>query len=94
MPDSKSPEAVTTRRPSGLKTALQTALLWPWNAVRSLPLSVSWSRAVLSSEAMSTGEYPLVDRAKDRRICSAVRAAPHDYAREANRGRGRLQDND
>ena len=47
-------EAVSTRRPSGLKTALSTKSLWPCRVARSLPLSAFQSCAVLSPEAVST----------------------------------------
>ena len=47
-------EAVSTRRPSGLKTALLTQSVWPWKVAKSLPLSASQSRAVWSCEAVST----------------------------------------
>ena len=49
-----SSEAVSTRRPSGLKTALLIRSVWPWKMAKSLPLSASQSRAVLSWEAVST----------------------------------------
>ena len=49
-----SPEAVTTRRPSGLNRAELTAPLcfmgWP----TALPVAASHSRAVLSPEAVTT----------------------------------------
>jgi hypothetical protein len=48
-----SPDAVSTRRPSGLKTALTTESVSPWKVVRSLPLSASQSRAVLSPGAVA-----------------------------------------
>jgi hypothetical protein len=50
-----SSDAVSTRRPSGLKTALLTSSVWPWKMARRLPLSASQSRAVLSLDAVSAG---------------------------------------
>ena len=53
-----SAEAVSTRRPSGLKTALVTPSVWPWKMAKGLPESASQSRAVWSAEAVSTRRRP------------------------------------
>src|SRR6185295_19817107 len=47
-------EAVRTRRPSGLNTALHTGPEWPRSSARSFPEEASQMRAVLSSEAVRT----------------------------------------
>jgi hypothetical protein len=39
-----SAATVSTRRPSGLKTALLTELVWPWKMTRSMPVSKLASR--------------------------------------------------
>ena len=49
-----SPEAVTTRLPSGLNAAEETGAVCPWREARVLPESASQTRAVLSSEAVTT----------------------------------------
>jgi hypothetical protein len=47
-------EAVSTRRPSALKTAEFTAFLWPMSAPISRPLAASHIRAVPSPPALTT----------------------------------------
>ena len=49
-----SPEAVTTRLPSGLNAAELTAVGVPRREARVLPESASQTRAVLSTEAVTT----------------------------------------
>ena len=49
-----SPEAVTTRLPSGLNAAEWTGSVCPWREARVLPESASQTRAVLSHEAVTT----------------------------------------
>src|SRR5215467_9532944 len=48
-----SPDAVTMRDPSGLKTAEYTASSWPRKTAISLALAVSQMRAVLSRDAVT-----------------------------------------
>ena len=49
-----SSEAVTTRRPSGLKAAPSSLRAWPFMTASGLPPAASHTRAVLSSEAVTT----------------------------------------
>src|SRR6516164_5531200 len=49
-----SQDAVTTRLPSPLNTALDTSSLWPFRTAISLPLFASQIRAVLSQDAVTT----------------------------------------
>ena len=48
-----SSEAVTIRRPSGLKLAALTRSSWRIGSPSGLPLSASHTRAVLSSDAVT-----------------------------------------